>query len=194
MYARLALLSALLLVGVSAAKADTLENLSFAGTTTCRVNINQECLPTGGNGAITGNYTLDITDEKIVGAWSFTTIYGSISSTDNLPFAGAGPVTVSGVLYNEAGFQITPLETIYLFFAASDPDEVGALAGPVGLSGMCQNIPGMSNSCSPDLNISGSTTLSSTVVTPEPSPFALTATALLALAFVARKQLVDGVL
>lgn len=190
MHVRLVLLSALLL-GVSTAKADTLENLSFTGTTTCNFNVNQECSPVGGHGAITGNYTLDITTDTIVGAWSFTTIYGDISSSDAFPFAHAGTFTFASVLYDSADFQISPLETLGLAFTAPNLDQLGTVAGN-GLSSICQNVS--TNGCAPDLNIAGSTTLVSTVVTPEPSSFALMSTALLAFAFVARKRFVAGVL
>ncbi len=166
-------LSALLLMVCLAAstKADTIENLVLTGTATC---INAFCSSIG-SGPVTGTYTLDVTTGTI-GAWSFSTPFGVMSSSD----IGGSPGTVfvgGGPLGKDigSGFQVyrpSPLfyELLLLYFPAGDIQELGAL-DPAQPSFGCSPTTGVENvggSCNPDYTITGATTLATPVATPEP--------------------------
>jgi N-acetylneuraminic acid mutarotase len=146
----------------------TIEKVAFTGTATCGTGFKyQEC---SSGGPVTGSYSLDVTRQTIVGAWSFTTPYGVISSGMTGSSASVGTQTLSNGLDVYALFQVsTPtfFEDLALYFPAPNNDQRGVVYSP-GLpifgSGICQNVPGYSSpGCEPDVALEGST-----ATTPEP--------------------------
>jgi hypothetical protein len=174
------------------AKADQTENLVFTGTATCvAVFIYQEC-PVGGVGPVTGNYTLDVTSQMIVGAWSFATPYGVISSSD----AGASAYVqddqiIGADVDDTAIFQLLNpphLEFLQFYFPAyTELGPLESLVTNVPLNVLCQEIPG-TTSCEPDVIITGANALAPT---PEPGTcgLMLIGVGLLGLMMVMRKRI-----
>jgi hypothetical protein len=156
-----------------AAKADTIENLFFAGTATCETGFgtNQEC---SSGGSVTGAYNLDVDNQTIVGAWLFTTPYGVFSSSSPGSSAEVFPRTQGGFSDDEVDFSLIPNAVLTLAFAVPNADELGPvvpLAAGLGYaSAICQNVGG-GGGCVPDVSLSGITTTASSV--PEPSYFLL---------------------
>jgi uncharacterized protein (TIGR03437 family) len=156
-------------LGSSVAKADTIENLVFTGTATCLSGFpHQQCTP-GSSGAVSGTYTLDVTSQQIVGAWSFTSPFGSFSSTD----PGASAVVNVGAMNSGVSYDIPEffVETStfnavisFGFTGTMALSELGAISTPQPVegvvSGICQDIPGTNPpGCEPDVSIAGSTAL-----------------------------------
>ena len=150
-----------------AAKADTIENLTFTGTATCLPNATQ--CATGGS--VVGTYNLDVTTQTIFGLWSFTTPYGVFSSSS----PGSSALIFQLPNDYEVDFRLIPNAVLTLAFAVPNINELGAvvplLAGsnPFYASAICQNVGG-GTGCTPDVSLSGTTTASSV---PEPSSFLL---------------------
>jgi uncharacterized protein (TIGR03437 family) len=164
-------------LGSSVAKADTIENLVFTGMATCLSGFpHQECTP-GSSGAVSGTYTLDVTSQQIIGAWSFTSPFGSFSSIDPGAFAKVYVgVMNGGVSYNIPEFSLeTPTFNAVIdfgFTGATALSELGAISTPANIqvvvSGICQNVPDTSPAgCEPDVSIAGATALATVpVITP----------------------------
>jgi|SRR5579884_1618086 len=156
-----------------AAKADTVENLVFAGTATCETGFgaNQQC---SSGGSVTGAYNLDVDNQTIVGSWLFTTPYGVFSSSSPGSHAEVFPRTQGGFSDEEVDFSLIPNAVLSLAFAVPNVDELGAvvpLAAGLGYaSAICQNVAG-GPGCVPDVSLSGITAAASPV--PEPSYFLL---------------------
>ena len=162
---------AVVLNSAPAAKADTIENLFFAGTATCETGFaNQEC---SSGGSVTGAYNLDVDNQTIVGAWLFTTPYGVFSSSSPGSFAAVSPRTQGAFSDEEVDFFLIPNAVLSLAFAVPNAGELGPVvpiaAGLGYASAICQNVGGGSG-CEPDVSLSGLTTASSV---PEPSYFLL---------------------
>jgi hypothetical protein len=183
----------------ASAKADTIENLDFTGTATCNTGfVFQEC-SAGSGGLVTGNYSLDVTTQTIVGAWSFTTPYGVLSSNMIGASTFVSQLTLVNGLDDEASFEILTnspkfLEVLSLVWAHPNPTEIGAIfspAFPFAGSGMCQNIPGQSGpSCEPDVSLTGMTALAPSP-TPEPGTSSLMLIGI-GLLLVMRKRIAQG--
>src|ERR1700693_1404172 len=147
-------------------RADVIENLVFTGTATC---INSDCNGFG-SGPITGTYSLDVTTQTIVGAWSFSTPSWVLSSSRT------GAIATNGVRLgdiNPVVADTTPTyEFLQLFFPIADIQEIGALptnvyappypGAPAG-SFSCTPFPG-SSCCGIDYAITGATALATTMV------------------------------
>jgi uncharacterized protein (TIGR03437 family) len=134
---------------------DTIENLEFTGTATCT----EAYCSHFGSGPLTGTYSLDVTSQTIVGAWTFSGPFGTISSSD----AGAtATVSVSSVI--EPLFQVdtaTVLEFVKINFPSSDVQQLGTIVTGPGTDASI-NVPGGLNgkpACAPDYLITGSTSL-----------------------------------
>jgi hypothetical protein len=168
----------------AAAKADSIENLVFTGTATCE----DSTCSSFGSGPITGAYTFDVTTQTILGAWSFSTPFGVISSSAS----GAGAFLEgfngdNGSVFDEATFTPPFYDFVWLFFPAADTEQLGALATNQPSEG-CQNIPGM-EACSPDYIVTGATALA----TPEPSTWMLLGIGMLGLVGISlKKTLITG--
>jgi probable HAF family extracellular repeat protein len=140
-------------------QADTIEHLVFTGTATCTDSFCSDF----GSGPVTGTYSLDVTSQKIVGAWSFSTPFGKLSSAD----AGALAYLVDRFGDINPGFQLSTsksIEFIQFYFPGTDTGELGALDPNIG-SDACINIPGGENgelACDPDYSVKGSTALAVT--------------------------------
>jgi hypothetical protein len=145
---------------VASAKADTIENLSFDGFATC-----DDSFCAGfGSGPASGTYSLDFDTQTIVGAWSFSTPLGIISSSGT----GADGSVVDRFGDINPGFALTtPFEFIQFFFPSADTQEIGALATNIN-SDACTPITG-EFACHPDYIVTGVNQLTSTTTTPEPS-------------------------
>lgn len=162
---------------VSSAKADVIENLTFAGTATCG---DANCTSFG-SGPVFGSYSADITTGTVVGPWSFSTPLGVMSSTT----AGSDAFIVDrfgdiNIAFEEA----TPFEFIQLFFPGADTQLIGALATNIA-SDACT--PASAASCYPDYTVTGVGQLTSTVTSPEPSTLMLIGAAMLAVGVLGRK-------
>jgi len=144
---------------------DTVLTLAFTGTATCETGFAyQEC---SSGGPVTGTYSLDVNTQTIVGAWSFTTPYGVISSTMTGASAGVAQQALANGLNREAYFQVSTTspafhEVLALYFAAPNNKQLGTVYSPGGgLAGssICQNIPNQSSpGCEPDVALAGTTT------------------------------------
>ncbi len=146
-------LSCLLLVICLAApaKADQIINLSVAGTVTCN---SSTC---GVSGPLSGAYSLDVTTQTIVGPWSFSTPFGTFSSSE----AGAFANLTYSAGYVGANIGISTasppvFEYVLLYYPASDTQQTGAL----GPSYACSPVPG-AESCYPENTVSGTTSAAS---------------------------------
>jgi len=147
---------------------DVIENLAFTGYAQCTdANCNS-----AGNGPLTGSYTLDVTTQTIIGYYSFTTPFGTISSTD----PGA-KTKVEQAYGDESVYFLQSSDTfydfVYLFFDPSNLQQLGPLSLD-GNSEACINDPN-TPFCDPDYAVTGSTSLAAT---PEPSSLILLGTAL----------------
>jgi hypothetical protein len=148
------------------AKADQIENLVFTGTATCEDSF----CSSFGSGPLTGTYSLDVTTQTIVGAWSFSTPFGVISSTAAGSFTEVvdrfGDVNPEFGIYNISTFA----DFVQFYFPSTDPQEIGALATNLN-SDACLNIPSFMGGCNPGYLVTGTTALA--VATPEPSSLLL---------------------
>ncbi len=162
----------LLMIGLMAsAKADTIEILSFDGYATC----DDSFCTSFGSGSVSGTYDLDITNQTIVGAWSFSTPLGIISSSGT----GADGSVVDRFGDINPGFALTtPFEFIQFFFPAADTQEIGALATNIN-SNACTPITG-EFACHPDYIVTGVNQITGTITTPEPSSLIFLVVAMLA--------------
>jgi PEP-CTERM motif len=172
-------------LGAPAAKADITENLVFTGTAICESGFfHQEC-PGGTVVSVTGNYTLDVTTQTVIGAWMFTSPFGSVSSTA----PGASAPVIDGIIQGGTSYDIVNFQEEtstnnevfdFGFTGAGAASELGAVVTfssivdpTIFFSGLCQNVPGSSPAgCEPDVNIAGATALVTSSV-PEPSSFVL---------------------
>jgi hypothetical protein len=159
-YAVLSLI-AFLCVFSPVCKADSLENITFSGTATC---ITDACAYTVG--PFTGSYTLDVTTQTVVGPWSISLPYTTISSTDAGSYAD---ITGASVTFGES--NSTTLDYASLFFSPGDLAEIGTLTNA---SNFCAPFAGLGYpACYPDAyNLTGATSLASTAA-PEPSQASL---------------------
>ena len=158
-------------------KSDTILTLGFAGTVTCYA----PTCSSFASGPLTGTYSLDVTAQAIVGAWSFTTPFGVISSSDTGSYAKI--VTSAGYIGADFGEQTsTPpfSESVLLYYPGTDTQETG----PVGPSYACSPIAGM-ESCYPDNIVTGTATALSATITNFPGGPNSTPTFLLAVAPIA---------
>jgi hypothetical protein len=149
-----------MIVSVASAAADTIENLSFDGFATC----DDSFCTSFGSGPVSGNYSLDLNTETIVGAWSFSTPLGIMSSST--PGATAPLVARFGDI-NPGFEETTPFEFIQFFFPIADTQLIGALATNIN-SDACTPEMGQA-ACHPDYTVTGVNQLTSTTTTPEPS-------------------------
>lgn len=117
----LAVLACLLLTVFvpTSAKGDTIENLSFDGFASCSDSF---CAGFG-SGTAFGTYSLDLDTQTIVGAWSFSTPLGIISSTGT--GADASVTDRLGDI-NPAFLLSNPFEFIQFFFPSADTQESSA--------------------------------------------------------------------
>jgi hypothetical protein len=166
--------SAIAVFTASPAQADVLENLVFSGTATCTL---AHCAPFG-SGPITGSYTLDLTTNTIVGPWSFSTPFATLSSAD------PGAATLVGLVMGNVGatfVEDTPTfeEGVTIFFPGNDPKQLGALSQTIESVG-CSSLSGM-EACIFDYRISAGTNAPAVTGTPEPSSLTLAAVGVLAL-------------
>jgi hypothetical protein len=150
------------------AKADEIENLVFTGTATCEDSF----CSSFGSGPLTGTYILDVTTQTIVGAWSFSTPFGVISSTAASSFAEV--VDRFGDVNSGFGIQTSTFsDFVQFYFPSTDPQEIGALATNLN-SDACLNIPSFMGGCNPGYLVTGTTALAvATAATPEPSSLLL---------------------
>ncbi len=173
-------------------RADSIENLVFAGTATCV----QVACSSVGNGALTGSYTLDVTTQKIVGAWSFTTPFGVISSSDKGALASVQVYRGDNNVLFDVNTN-TPLfsEFVQFFFPITDTLDLGPLDTNVN-SDACQNKAGGtggSASCYADYTITGeNTTPPVRNSTPEPSAVMLFGLGVLGFAGTSLKRCIEG--
>lgn len=151
---------------------DTIENLVFTGTATCTDSFCSKF----GSGPITGTYSLDVTAQAIVGAWSFTTPFGVMSSSD--PGANASIAVRGGSINPSFGVTTSTFnEFVQFYFPASDLQQLGTLptnlypplsaGGPTAsdgciFSGMIAGEP----ACDPDYAITGATALAVSAAAP----------------------------
>jgi hypothetical protein len=151
-------------VCASTAKAtDVMENLAFAGTATCG-----DSFCSGyGTGPITGTFSLDVTTQTIVGSWSFSGPFGTVSSSQ----AGSTSFLVDRFGDINPGFQESSgvVSFIQFFFPLADTTEIGALATNVNSDACLYTAP---DACDPDYVITGTMQLVSTSA-PEPGSAAL---------------------
>jgi hypothetical protein len=165
----------LLFLLVTGASADTIVNLNFTGTATCTFGF--ICGSTVA--PFTGTYSLDVNTQTIVGPWSFSTPFGTLSSTATN--ATAFVVGVSGdVLVTFANYS--PLMYVGLFFPGSDPEEIGPVTTDLN-SIACQPVPGSLTLCYPDYIIAGRNT-----VVPEGSELAMLGLAVIGILVGARRH------
>jgi hypothetical protein len=146
------------------AKAGSIENLVFTGTATCE---GSTCSSIG-SGPVTGTYSFDITTQTIVGAWSFSTPFGVVSSSAS----GGGSFQEgrdgdNGSVFYDATSTPPFYDFLWLFFPGSDTEQLGALATNLDSEG-CQTLSG-EEACYPDYKVTGATALA----TPEPSSWML---------------------
>ena len=148
-------LAALLAFTLAPVASGQVKNLVFNGTATC---INSSC-SSFGSGPITGNYSLDVVSQKIVGVWSFTTPFGVISSSQT----GANAFIENRFGDINPAFSVNTssnLEYVQFYFPGNDAGQIGRLATNLN-SNACVNIPGGQNgqpACIADYVITGATT------------------------------------
>lgn len=161
---------------VPVAKADLTESIVFTGTATCSYDDGWHACTIGNSAPITGYYSLDVTTQEIVGAWSFSTPFLS-SGVMSSGMDGAGTEVyldpTNSPVVNVAVFDVASPssginEYVELDFPAADFAETGPVytGGNGDTSGVCQWVTTLG--CSPDVTITGDTT-----VTPEPPSFEL---------------------
>jgi PEP-CTERM motif len=162
----------------ASAKADTIENLVFTGTATC----DDATCASYGTGALTGTYSLDVTTQTIVGAWSFTGPFGTMSSTE--PGALAPLVDRFGDINPgfEEGSGVAAF--VQFFFPLTDTTELGSVSATSISSDGCIYVS--SNACDPDYIITGTVTAA-----PEPGTGILMLMGI-GLIFMMRKRIVQG--
>lgn len=165
-YALALALSFLAIVLAVPAKADQLENLSFTGYASC---LNADC-SSFGSGGVTGAYTLDVTTQTVVGPWSFSTPFGSISSAQLGAQAVIDDTPPAGLQQENAYFQINSgvpggFDFIWLFFPNTDLSQTG---DPTSAT-LCMPLPTAPVAC----NFGDYALTGSNVVTPEPSTMTL---------------------
>jgi hypothetical protein len=140
----------------ASAEADLIESLAFTGTATC---IESTC-DSYGSGALTGTYSLEVTTQTIVGAWSFFTPFGVISSSDS----GSAAAVVDrfgdiNLVFTEMTYTPVFSDFVQLYFPNTDSLELGVLATD-NVSDACNNAPGgaLGNpACYPDYDVTGAT-------------------------------------
>ncbi|MFZ1085604.1 MAG: Ig-like domain repeat protein [Terracidiphilus sp.] len=143
-------------------KSHTIEHLVFNGTTTCTESYDSLCNSFGSSSPITGNYSVDITANTIIGAWSFSTPFGVISSSDTGAQAYLTVTPGSNIQPYFGVSTSTVLEFVKFNFPISDTQETGAIITAPG-SDACINIPGGENglaACDPNDVLTGSNALS----------------------------------
>lgn len=153
------------MVLASSAKADQFENLSFNGNATC---LDTDC-SSFGSGTVTGTYTLDVTTQQVVGAWSFSTPFGLLSSTQLGAEALVDANPPAGFEQENAYFQVNTgvpggFDFVWLFFPNTDLSQTGPIDATT--STLC--FPD-SNSTEVSCTFVGYTLTGSNVTTPEPS-------------------------
>jgi len=151
-FARMALSCLLLMICLSAsAAADQVINLAVTGTVTCSPEYTCGSFPTG---PLSGTYSLDITTQTVVGAWSFSTPFGVISSNQT----GAYAQSVSSAGYIGVNLGINTgnppfFEYVLLYYPGTDTQQTGTL----GPSYACSPITG-EEGCYPENTVSGTAT------------------------------------
>ena len=197
-------LSCLLMISMAAsAKADVIENLVFTGTATC---VDSTC-GVGTNATLTGTFTVDLSSGLPVNldAWSFTSTSsilggtGTISSADpgasyNILYTSTPAATVDQFIIDTSTPDV--FEYVQLYFTTASPDtEIGSVLASsptidyATQSSVCVNGDPSAGHCEQTYTVTGSTAL---VPTPEPSSVILLLTTLLAVGFVARKRIAQG--
>ena len=160
------------------AAADSIATVNFTGTTgQCNPGKEGNCSAVPSSAVITGTYTFDATTDSLVGPWSFSTPFGSMSSS----MAGAFDI-VSSPGPNTGGYALqfvlpgSPLGVVLTF---SSPNGYGTLITQgsfvaYGETTTFARLPFISGEASP-------------VGTPEPSSLLLLASGMTGLAWLRRR-------
>lgn len=142
-------------------KADNIENITFSGTATC---ITEACIYTVG--PFTGFYTLDVTTQTVIGPWTISLPYTTISSTDADSYAN-----VSGASVEFGESNSVTLDNATLVFSPGNLAEIGSITtgsnfcAPFGIT--------PEPTCYTDAYLLAGTTTTPSTAAPEPSEGAL---------------------
>ncbi|MGC1105763.1 MAG: PEP-CTERM sorting domain-containing protein [Candidatus Acidiferrales bacterium] len=172
----------------AAARPAYIVTLSFAGNAVCEVAYN----PCPSDfGPVTGTFSVDSGSDTIVGAWSFSTPFGTISSSQ--PVEGANMFVAAGLdILDFASISNNVLTFMELDFAQTAiPGEgsfVSSSTTTFYFSSLVQAPPTLSTLFDFYDVTSGADSVVSVVTTPEPSTLLLLGTGLLGLFPVIRSR------